>query len=99
MSKPGVSKGSKKKASIGPLARAEHIVSTIGKDIASEVHGYSESNEIDNEDKTDETRLLDDGFQERRIVAKIKRVDLCARVESLVKSRSKSTGTCNSTKK
>ena len=63
------------------------------------MHGYSEGNEIDNEDQIEETILLNDGLQERRNVSKIKSEDLCLRVDNLVKSRSELTKTCKKTKK
>ena len=75
------------------------MISNLAKDLASEVHGYSESINVDESDALEEGRLLDEGFQDGRHTSCIKSIDLCSKVEDLITSRSSSLRLNNSTKK
>ena len=66
ISQPGSKTGSKRSNPTNDIDDKGNMISNFAKDLASEVHGYSESINVDESDALEEGRLLDEGFQDGR---------------------------------
>ena len=95
---PERKKGSKKNNLDDDVNNDENMISKIAKSIAKDLPGYTESNNIDDSDAVDKTRLLDKGYSRRRIT-EVNSVDLCSKVTDWINEQSKDAGTNRSSGK
>ena len=92
VSRPGAKQGSIKKDSENNASSGEDVLSKIAKKIAKDIPGYTESNEIDNEDTAKENELLDEGLHNRRYATDVNSLDLCCRLNGMIEAYSKESG-------
>ena len=91
-SRPGAKQGSIQKDSENNAGSDEDVLSKIAKKIAKDIPGYTESTGIDNEDASKENELFDEGLHSRRHATDVKSLDLCCRLNGMIKGYTEESG-------